>query len=64
MTTETAQYKERLEARHKTFEGFGQRKTCAEWSRTLGINKTTVWRYLQRGLTVEEIAKIRGIKVE
>ena len=50
-----------LVARHKTFEGFGERLTLAEWSRRLGLNRASIWRYLKRGLTIEDIAKLRGL---
>lgn len=63
-TEERAKYKANLEARHKTFEGFGRKLSCAEWARTFGLSRMTVWRYLQNGLTPEEIAEIRGLTID
>ena len=58
---ETQKYKEHLAARHRKYHGFGEVHACAEWVRKFGLNRTVVWRYLQRGLTIEEIAGLRGI---
>lgn len=46
----------------KYFEGFGTFKTAAEWARALGLPRMTVWRYLQQGVTPEEIKAKRDIK--
>lgn len=54
----------RLEARWRTFPGFGEEHTNAEWARLLELPRNTLWRYLQRGLTIEEVAELRGIKYE
>lgn len=52
----------RLENRHKLYEGFGELHPGGRWSDLLGIPRNTMWRYLKKGLTVEEIAKLRGVK--
>lgn len=59
---ETQKYKEHLAARHRKYKGFGEEHTNAEWARKFGLDRAVVWRYLQRGLTIEEIAELRGIK--
>lgn len=46
--------------RHITYKGFGEEHTGPEWARRLGVPRKTMWRYLQRGMTVEEIAEMRG----
>lgn len=53
---------ERLEARWRKYPGFSEEHTNAEWAKLLEIPRNTLWRYLQNGLTVEQIAKLRGIK--
>lgn len=52
----------RLEARWRKYAGFGVEKTNAEWARELGLARHVLWRYLQRGLTVEQVVELRGIK--
>lgn len=52
----------RIAARHQLFEGFGEKHTRADWARLLGLPRNTLWRYLDRGLTVEEIAELRSIE--
>lgn len=54
----------RIEARWRKYPGFGEEHTNAEWARLLGLNRTTTMRYFQRGITVEEIVKLRGIKYD
>ena len=54
---------ERMVHRHQKFEGFGEEHTGAEWAKLLGIPRNTLWRYLfRRGLTIEEVAELRGIE--
>ena len=53
---------ERLEARWRKHQGFGEEHTGAEWAKLLGLPRNTLWRYLQRGLTVEQTARLRGVK--
>lgn len=48
-------------ARWKTFKGFGEEHTNAEWARRLGLPRNTLWKYLQKGMTIEEIAELRKI---
>lgn len=60
--TDRKQYRERLEARHRRLDGFGEAHTASEWARRLGLPRNTLWRYLKGGLTVEEAAQLRGIK--
>lgn len=54
--------KETRENTRQTYEGFGKRYTCAEWERVLGVSHTTLWRALQRGESIEDFAKRKGIK--
>lgn len=56
----TEKERARLEARHRTYEGFGDRRSAATWARLAGIPRTSFWRYLQAGMTVEEIFELRG----
>lgn len=54
---------QRMERIHQVFEGFGEKHTCAEWAKKLNLNRTTMWRYLfGKGLTIEQIANLRGIE--
>lgn len=48
-------------AKSKLYEGFGQSFTCAEWARQLNMDHVTLWRNLQKGRTVEEVARWKGI---
>ena len=56
----TEKQRDRMENRHKTYEGFGDKRSASHWARIAGLPRTTFWRYLQEGLTVEEIFKLRG----
>lgn len=58
---EMEEAKQRIEARNRTYPGFGEEHTNAQWARLLGLNRTTLWKHLQKGLTIEEVAQIRGI---
>lgn len=49
--------------RFKMYQGFGRKATAAEWAHMLGLPRNTVWRYLQKGLTPEEIAAYRHIEL-
>lgn len=51
----------RLEARWRKYEGFGQERSNADWARELGLARHVLWRYLQRGLSIEQVVKLRGI---
>lgn len=42
-----------------TYTGFGEEHTAADWARRLGLPRNTLWRYLQKGLAIELIAKMR-----
>lgn len=54
---------QRMERIHQVFEGFGEKHTCAEWAKKLNLSRTSMWRYLfERGLSVEQIANLRGIE--
>lgn len=48
----------------ETYEGFGREYTCAEWARRLGVPRSTLWRWLVRGETIEEFARKKNIKFE
>jgi transposase len=54
--------KERTEAQ-KTYEGFGKRLNCKQWSNMLGVAHSTLWRALQRGESIEDFAERHEIKV-
>lgn len=53
---------DRLTARWSKYPGFGEEHTGAEWAKLLELPRNSLWRYLQRGLTIEQIAELRGIK--
>lgn len=59
---ELEKYKARVRNWGAKYEGFGENLTLAGWARIFGLPRTTIWRYLKRGLTIEEIAYIRGVK--
>lgn len=50
----------RIKKIHKQYEGFGDRRSAATWARISGIPRSTFHRYLQQGLTVEQIFELRG----
>lgn len=52
----------RLEMRHHKWEGFGEAHTNGQWAELLGLPRNTLARYLGKGMTIEEVAKMRGIK--
>ena len=60
-TKELEKMADRIEARHRTYEGFGESHTAAQWAKLLGLPRTTLWRYLHACLTIEEVARIRRI---
>lgn len=49
----------RIEARHRTYDGFGEKHTAAQWAKLLGLPRTSLWRYLKNGLSIEDVARIR-----
>ncbi|MBR5865714.1 MAG: hypothetical protein IKY89_05525 [Alistipes sp.] len=58
------EYKARIRARHlqrDAIEAFGEKHSLSKWAQLLGLPKTSLWRYLQRGLTVEEVCALRDI---
>lgn len=58
---ELEKMKDRIEARNRKHEGFGEQHSGAEWAKLLNLPRNSLWRYLKKGLTVEEIARIRNI---
>lgn len=54
----------RVTARNRTYTGFGRSASAAEWARLLDLPRNTVWKYLQKGLTPEEIATARGVSTK
>ena len=44
------------------YAGFGTLATCPEWAERLGIPRNSMWRYLKKGMTVEEVAEMRGVE--
>lgn len=55
-------YAARIAARHRTYEGFGEKHTAAEWAACLDIPRNSLWRYLANGLTIEQVVWMRGIE--
>ena len=58
-------YKARVRARHlqrDAIEAFGETHSLSQWAKLLGLPKTSLWRYLQRGLTIEEACVLRDIR--
>lgn len=43
------------------YKGFGEEHTGPEWARRLGVPRKSMYRYLQKGMTIEEIVAYRGI---
>lgn len=43
------------------YEAFGEVHSLNEWARLTGICKTSLWRYTQKGLTIEEACELRGV---
>jgi hypothetical protein len=67
MTDEKQEYMERLKKYHGTeacgkYEGFGEVHHLREWARLLSIPHGSLHRYLQNGLTIEEVAEVRGVR--
>lgn len=63
-------YKQRVRAVHQGtpwperaggYDGFGETHSLNKWVELLGVPKTSLWRYLQKGLTIEEVCELRGI---
>lgn len=50
---------ERIGSRWKRYPGFGLNLSASEWARLTGIPRTTVWRNLQHGLSIEQIVRVR-----
>ena len=55
---ELEKMRSRIEARHRLYDGFGEKHTNAQWAKLLGLPRNTLWKYLQKGLTIEEVAQI------
>lgn len=47
--------------RSKGHAGFCQIRTMADWARELGVPKESMRRYLEKGLSIEEIVELRRI---
>lgn len=43
------------------YDGFGMSLSGPEWSKLSGIPRNSLWRYLKKGMTIEEIYKARGL---
>lgn len=43
---------------NKYYDGLGTSKRASEWAEYFGINRTTFYRRLRRGLTIDDMAKI------
>lgn len=62
---EMEMYKARVRARQQqkeAVEGFGEKHSITQWSKRLGVPKTSLWKYLRKGLTIEEVCELRGIE--
>lgn len=44
------------------YKAFGEVHSLGQWAKRLGISKTSLHRYIQKGLTIEEACELRGIK--
>lgn len=55
------QAEETRKSKHQTYEGFGKRYTCKAWAHILGIPYQSMWWYLNKGYSIEEVAERRGI---
>ncbi len=54
---------EKLRKWHTKHEGFGEKHTSSEWARLFGLSRVTMSRYLfDYGLTVEQVAEMRGVE--
>lgn len=59
---EKAKYRDNVRRRNGyKHEGFGESHSITRWADLLGVPRNTMWRYLNAGLTVEEVAEIREI---
>lgn len=52
---------ERVKAKRTMYEGFGEYRSAADWARIVGVHRATFGRYLQQGMTVEEIFATRCV---
>ena len=48
---------------YKTYEGFGRQHTAGQWAEILNLPRNTLWRYLKKGMSIEEVCQKRGIRV-
>jgi response regulator of citrate/malate metabolism len=55
-------FRAKWHARNIGYKGFGETHTAPKWAELFGISRTSMWRYMKQGLTVEQVAKLRGIK--
>jgi hypothetical protein len=65
MNNEKQKYMDRVKMYHggqRKIEGFGEAHHFREWARLLSIPHGSLHRYLQKGLTIEEVAEVRGIQ--
>lgn len=46
------------------YEAFGEVRSLSQWAKRLGISKTSLCRYIHKGLTIEEACELRGIEYE
>ena len=53
---------ETMKTRNRKYDGFGEQHSGAKWARLLNLPRNSLWRYLKKGLTIEEIAQVRNIK--
>ncbi len=52
------------DSRSKRFaiiEAFGEKRRPVEWSSLLGIDRSMFWRYIEKGMTIEQIVEYRNI---
>lgn len=62
MNSEKQAYIEHLKKYREKIAGFGEAHHLREWARLLDIPPGSLSRYLKNGLTIEEVAEVRGIK--
>ena len=48
--------------RFAIIEAFGEKRRPVEWSSLLGLTRHTFWRYIEKGMTIEQIVEYRSIE--
>lgn len=50
-----------LSGKQPLYDGFGELHSAGAWAQLLLVDRSTLWRNLRRGVSVEDFAKARGI---